>query len=71
MSASPCFAFCGKPACRTLGCIHVYNARCQCHHSYVASAEGASLTRHPVASCPQHGVGASVPVVSPERKETP
>lgn len=27
MSASPCFAMCGKPACQRLGCVRVYNAR--------------------------------------------
>ena len=27
MTAFPCFANCGKPACQTLGCIRVYNDR--------------------------------------------
>lgn len=27
MTAFPCFAFCGKPACKSLGCIRVYNDR--------------------------------------------
>lgn len=27
MGASPCFVNCGKPACKTLGCVRVYNDR--------------------------------------------
>lgn len=25
MTSSPCFVNCGKPACKTLGCVRVYN----------------------------------------------
>lgn len=25
MTAAPCFVNCGKPACKTLGCVRVYN----------------------------------------------
>lgn len=27
MTAAPCFANCGQPACRKLGCVRVYNDR--------------------------------------------